>query len=65
MEDTAALTQAFELFTRSARSFPDSYVAAQCHTYRAAILQRMGKTEEAAQEERRVKERYVIMSNDN
>lgn len=62
--DTAALTQAFELFTRSARSFPDSYIAAQCHTYRAAILQKKGKVEEAVQEERRVQERYVIMNNE-
>jgi N-acetylmuramoyl-L-alanine amidase len=62
--DTSSLTQALTLFTRSARSFPDSYVAAQCHTYRAAILHRMGKPAEALQEEIRVKERYVIMNNE-
>lgn len=59
--DSAALTQAFDLFTRSAKSFPDSYVAAQCHLYRAAILQKLGKTAEASQEELRVKERYVLI----
>jgi N-acetylmuramoyl-L-alanine amidase len=58
--DSASLTQALELFTRSAKSFPDSYVAAQCHSYRAAILRKSGKPEEAIQEELRVKERYVM-----
>jgi N-acetylmuramoyl-L-alanine amidase len=57
--DTAALTQAYELFTRSARSFPDSYVADDCHLYRAAILHKQGRAAEARQEELRVKERYI------
>jgi N-acetylmuramoyl-L-alanine amidase len=59
--DSASLNKAFELFTRSAKSFPDSYVAAQCHSYRAAILKKLGKSEEAKQEELRVKERYVLI----
>jgi hypothetical protein len=63
-EETAALTQAFELFTRSAKSFPDSYVAAQCHAYRATILHKTGNEAEARQEELRIKERYVIMNNE-
>jgi N-acetylmuramoyl-L-alanine amidase len=42
-KDTASLSQAYDLFTRSARSFPDSYVAAQCHSNRAAILKARGK----------------------
>ncbi|MDO1445299.1 N-acetylmuramoyl-L-alanine amidase [Rhodocytophaga aerolata] len=58
--DSISLTQAMELFTRSAKSFPDSYVAAQCHSYRATILQKLGKAEEARHEEVRVKERYVM-----
>ena len=57
--DTTSMRQAYELFTRSARSFPDSYVAAECHENRALLLRMMGKTSEAQQEETRVKEFYV------
>ncbi|MFC6998721.1 N-acetylmuramoyl-L-alanine amidase family protein [Rufibacter roseus] len=57
--DTTALRQAYELFTRSVRSFPDSYLARQSHQYRAAILQKLGKKEEAQQEATRAKEYYV------
>ena len=53
-----SIQQAFDLFTRSARSFPDSYVAAKCHKYRAKILRKQGKIEEAMQEELRVREFY-------
>jgi N-acetylmuramoyl-L-alanine amidase len=57
--DTTSIRQAYDLFTRSARSFPDSYVAADCHANRAVLLTLMGKTEEAKQEEMRVKAFYV------
>jgi len=57
--DTTSLRQAYDLFTRSARSFPDSYVAAKCHEYRAVLLRKLGKPDEAAQEEKRVREYYV------
>lgn len=57
--DTASWQQAYELFTRSARSFPDSYVAAQCHQNRAILLEKLGKTEEALTEAIRAKEHYV------
>ncbi len=57
-KDTASLQQAYDLFTQSARSFPDSYVAAKCHKYRAVLLRKLGKPDEAAQEEIRVKEFY-------
>lgn len=57
-KDDESLQKAFDLFTRSARSFPDSYVAAKCHLYRAEILRKQGKIEEAIQEEIRVKEFY-------
>lgn len=57
--DTTSIRQAYDLFTRSARSFPDSYVAAECHANRAVLLRLMGKTDEAKQEELRVKEFYV------
>jgi N-acetylmuramoyl-L-alanine amidase len=59
--DTTSLRQAYDLFTRSARSFPDSYVAAKCHAYRAVLLRKLGKPAEAAQEEKRVKEYYVTV----
>ncbi|MCX2740375.1 N-acetylmuramoyl-L-alanine amidase family protein [Pontibacter anaerobius] len=61
-KDSASLHQAFELFTRSARSFPDSYVAAQCHKNRAIILEMLGKKEEAKQEALRSKEHFVRVS---
>ncbi|WP_159475601.1 N-acetylmuramoyl-L-alanine amidase [Dyadobacter sp. 3J3] len=57
--DTTSLRQAYDLFTRSARSFPDSYVAADCHANRALLLRLMDKREEAREEEKRVREFYV------
>lgn len=57
--DTTSIRQAYDLFTRSARSFPDSYVAAECHANRAILLSMMGKADEAKQERLRVKELYV------
>lgn len=62
-KDTASLNKAYELFTRSARSFPDSYVAAQCHENRSRLLKRLGKPQEALQEAGRVKEFYVKLKN--
>lgn len=57
--DATSVNKAYELFTRSARSFPDSYLARECHQNRAILLKRMGKMEEAEQEIRRVREYYV------
>lgn len=57
--DTTSIRQAYDLFTRSARSFPDSYVAADCHANRALLLRMMDKREEAREEEKRVREFYV------
>lgn len=62
-DDAASWQEAYELFTRSARSFPDSYVAAQCHENRAVLLKKLGLTDEAQQEERRAQEFYVPVSN--
>jgi tetratricopeptide (TPR) repeat protein len=56
-----SLEEAYKLFTRSARSFPDSYVAADCHRYRADLLRKLGRAEEAQKEEQRVEEFYVPM----
>ena len=57
-KDTVSLQKAYDLFTQSARSFPDSYVAAKCHKYRAILLRKLGKPDQADQEELRVKEFY-------
>jgi N-acetylmuramoyl-L-alanine amidase len=58
-KDTVQLRKAYELLTTSARSFPDSPVAAMCHKYRSQILVKLGKPAEAAEEEKRFKEYYV------
>lgn len=57
-KDSASLQKAYDLFSQSAKSFPDSPVAAQCHKYRAVLLRKLGKTEQAVQEETRVREFY-------
>ncbi|GGK56426.1 hypothetical protein GCM10011405_00690 [Rufibacter glacialis] len=58
-KDAASQQQAYELFSRSVRSFPDSYLAAACHRHRATLLKRLGKPAEAKQEALRAKEFYV------
>lgn len=55
-KDKEVLQKAYDLFTQSARSFPDSYVAAQCHKNRVILLKKLGKPDEAMQEEKRVNE---------
>ncbi|MCD6384652.1 N-acetylmuramoyl-L-alanine amidase [Candidatus Sumerlaeota bacterium] len=59
-----SIQKAYNLFTRSARSFPDSWVARECHLYRAQLLEKMGRQKEAEQEYRRVKEYYVSVESD-
>jgi len=56
--DSASLQKAYALFTRSAQSFPDSYLAGECHRYRAMLLKKLGRFVEAEQEEKRVREFY-------
>ena len=56
--DAASWQKAYDLFSQSAKSFPDSPVAAQCHKYRAVLLRKLGKPEQAIQEETRVREFY-------
>lgn len=58
-KDTVLLREAYNLFTRSAKSFPDSYVAAQCHYYRSELLERLNQKKEAAFERTRFKEFYI------
>jgi len=59
--DPESLQKAYNFFTRSARSFPDSPAAIQCHEYRSDILEKMGKLEEAKQERKRVEEFYPLL----
>ena len=54
-----ALARAYDLFTLSARSFPDSWVARECHRHRARILELTGRLEEAEGERLRIQEFYV------
>ena len=56
-----ALAEALDLFTLSARSFPDSWVAGDCHARRAEILDALGHTDEAAMERIRSEEHYVAL----
>lgn len=58
-QDTASLRKAYELFTRSVRSFPDSYLARKCHEYRAILLKQLGRKEEARLESIRAQEFYM------
>jgi N-acetylmuramoyl-L-alanine amidase len=58
LSDRESLQKAFDLFSQSAKSFPDSPVARECHRYRAELLRKLGREEEAIREEIRVKEFY-------
>jgi N-acetylmuramoyl-L-alanine amidase len=57
-----ALNRALELFTLSAQSFPDSWVAGDCHARRAQILEALGNSDEAAMERIRAREHYVAIA---
>lgn len=57
--DTASMAKAYESFTRSARSFPDSYVAGECHEFRARILAKQGREEKSVQEQERASAYFV------
>ena len=57
--DAAALAQAYESLTLSARVFPDSPLAGECHRLRASILLRQGLAAEAERERLRCVEHYV------
>jgi N-acetylmuramoyl-L-alanine amidase len=60
--DPSSLARANDLLTLSARAFPDSPVAGECHRLRADVLARQGRTAEAATERRRASEHYVEMA---
>ncbi|SMO76432.1 N-acetylmuramoyl-L-alanine amidase [Fodinibius sediminis] len=57
--DTLSLEQALDLFTISARSFPDSWLARQAHRYRARIFEKAGEHQKQREAETRVEEHYV------
>ncbi|MEM9673877.1 MAG: N-acetylmuramoyl-L-alanine amidase [Bacteroidota bacterium] len=50
---------AYDYFTQSARSFPDSYLAREAHHYQAMILEKMDSLEAAGIAQQRVNEYYV------
>lgn len=56
-----SLERALDLFTSSARFFPDSFVAGQCHRHRSYLLNKLGRATEAAEESLRFREYYVDM----
>jgi N-acetylmuramoyl-L-alanine amidase len=55
------LENALQLLTLSARSFPDSWIAGDCHARRAQILEALDRPEEATMERLRAKEHYVSL----
>lgn len=57
--DTSSLKKALELFTVSARSFPDSWMARQAHRYRAKIFEALGAFDKQRETETRVDEYYI------
>jgi len=60
--DTNVLRKAFNLFSRSAKSFPDSYVARECHSNMAELLEKLNEPEKAKEERIRLREFYVNLN---
>ena len=59
-----SLKKALNLFSHSARSFPDSWLAPQAHYYRAKILEKLGDTKEAEEIRQRLTEYYPLQNDD-
>jgi hypothetical protein len=59
--DAAALARAYDGPSFSARAFPDSPLAGECHRLRGEILERQGRAQEAAGERARAREHYVAV----
>ncbi|MFP4548453.1 MAG: N-acetylmuramoyl-L-alanine amidase [Fidelibacterota bacterium] len=55
-----SLQQALHLFTRSARSFPDSWLAPKAHYYRYKILKKLGESKKAEETRQRLEEFYPL-----
>lgn len=62
-KDTNDLRKALDLFTLSAKSFPDSYLAGECHLNRAELLEKLNEPGKAKEERKRVQEFYVNLKN--
>lgn len=60
INNTDSLEKALELFTRSARSFPDSWLAGKAQNYRANIFEMLGKHKNAKLEKTRIHEHYIL-----
>jgi N-acetylmuramoyl-L-alanine amidase len=60
--DTNTLRKAYELFTRSVMSFPDSYLAQKAHLHRAELLKKLNKSSDAAMEKKRAQEFYIRLN---
>jgi len=60
-ENTDSLSLAYDLFTQSARYFPDSFVAGLCHKKRAELLKKSGRLSEATEENLRHSQYYIDM----
>ncbi|MEO8820307.1 MAG: prolyl oligopeptidase family serine peptidase [Ginsengibacter sp.] len=61
-KDTNDLRKALNLFTLSAKSFPDSYVARACHLNMAELLEKLNEPEKAKEERKRVQQFYVNLN---
>lgn len=59
--DEESLKKAYEYFTDSVKFFPDSYLARQCHIYRAKILKLQNNAKESEIEKSRSREHYVLI----
>lgn len=57
--NTSSFEKALELFTLSARSFPDSWLARTVHGYRAKIFEQLGKYKKQQIEQDRIEEYYI------
>jgi N-acetylmuramoyl-L-alanine amidase len=58
-KDSVSLKRALSLFTTSARSFPDSWLARQAHCYRAKIFEELKRVDKQHDEEIRIAEFFV------
>ena len=63
-DDDESLHVAYDLFTLSAKTFPDSYLAGNSHLYRSQILNKLGDTNKGEMELLRVKEFYPLVQID-
>jgi len=63
--DSLSLHKALKLFTISARSFPDSWLARQAHSYRAKILGETESHDKQQETETRVAEYYIPLQRNN